>query len=64
MKAIEFSERELETLIGILNLEESDLKVIQSKLKKSGQDQDLVDVNVELVTVTEILRKLRGAYYG
>ena len=59
MKKIELTEKQVETLVGILVVEEQDLNSIQAKLKKAGQEADFVEVGNELANVSEILRKLR-----
>lgn len=62
MKDIRLSNHEIEILMSILNKQENELNVTQSKLRKSGQDT--MNVSVELATVSELLRKLRSVYYG
>ena len=59
MKNVELTEREVETLKGILAVEESDLETLQAKTKKTGQEQDFVDIGNELAVVQSILTKLK-----
>lgn len=59
MKDIKLSEREIETLVGILSVEESDLQVIQGQLKRTGEKKDFEEVSTELAVIYEILRKLK-----
>ena len=59
MKNVELTEREIETLKGILAVEESDLETLKAKTKKTGQEQDFVDIGNELAVVQSILTKLK-----
>lgn len=59
MKDIKLSEREIETIVGILSVEESDLQVIQGQLKRTGEKKDFEEVSTELAVISEILRKLK-----
>lgn len=59
IKSIELTEREVETLKGILAVEESDLETLKAKTKKTGQEQDFVDIGNELAVVQDILTKLK-----
>lgn len=59
MKNVELTEREIETLKGILAVEESDLETLKAKTRKTGQEQDFVDIGNELAVVQSILTKLK-----
>ena len=59
MKTISLSEREIESLVGMLSVEYNDLLTIQATLKKAGQVQDYEDVGTEVAVISEILRKLK-----
>lgn len=59
MKNIELTEREVETLKGILAVEESDLETLKAKTRKTGQEQDFIDIGNELAVVQSILTKLK-----
>ncbi|MBR4693881.1 MAG: hypothetical protein IKP07_03635 [Bacilli bacterium] len=59
MKNVELTEREIETLKGILAVEESDLETLKAKTKKTGQEQDFIEIGNELAVVQSILTKLK-----